>query len=161
MIEETMTRRERIQAAINLEPYDRVPVAPLMEAGFPARHKGLTVAEGIKSYSTIGFQAIVDVFDEVGGWDSMILPGFSLASNHKSIPAVGIGKRIFPGQDISVNSPIQYVEGEDLTVEDYDEIIRLGYKEFLKNRYEKYATYPLEKAIVWAEKADSPVCQGA
>ena len=33
MIKETMTREERILAAINLEPYDRVPVSPLLSGG--------------------------------------------------------------------------------------------------------------------------------
>ena len=40
MTVDTMTPTERVLAAINLEPYDRVPVAPHLNAEFPLRLKG-------------------------------------------------------------------------------------------------------------------------
>ena len=46
MIKEKMTREERIIAAINLEPYDRVPVAPLLlNNEYPFRYKGRNSAD--------------------------------------------------------------------------------------------------------------------
>ncbi len=54
MVTETMTPRERIWAAVNLEPYDRVPVAPLLDVMFPARHAGLSLAEAFADYRGVG-----------------------------------------------------------------------------------------------------------
>ncbi|MBW1710488.1 MAG: hypothetical protein JRG97_12845, partial [Deltaproteobacteria bacterium] len=79
MPEETMTAFERMEAAVRLEPTDRIPCAPLMDIYFPARHKGWTIAQGMSNMRN-GFHAIIDVFEEVGGWDGMILPGYSLAT---------------------------------------------------------------------------------
>jgi uroporphyrinogen-III decarboxylase len=44
MIQETMTRRERFEAAVALEPVDRTPVMPLMTA-FAVRAQGMTQGE--------------------------------------------------------------------------------------------------------------------
>ena len=67
MIPETMTRKERVDAAIALEKPDRVPVMPLM-ISFPIRHKGMTQAEAWRDLDK-AFQATIDTFDELGGFD--------------------------------------------------------------------------------------------
>ncbi len=157
MIRETMTAKERVEAAIKLEPYDRVPVAPLMDVMFPSRHKGMTVAYGLAHWSE-GFQAIVDLFDEVGGWDAMILPGYSLSlppSVASGVTAVLTqGAMIFPGQDaaVSEDSQPQYGETEKLTVEDYDEIIELGWRGFAEKNRERFAPFAPEKMIAWTKR---------
>ncbi|MBM3118795.1 MAG: uroporphyrinogen-III decarboxylase [Chloroflexi bacterium] len=157
MIQETMTPRERVEAAIKLEPYDRVPVAPLMDVMFPSRHKGMTVAHGLSHWRE-GFQAIVDIFEKVGGWDAMILPGYSLALT----PSVGSGVTVslgsgryrFPGQDsaVAVDSQPQYEERELLTVEDYDEIIKLGWSGFAEKNRERFTPFSPEAIISWTER---------
>ena len=38
----------------------------------PSKHKGWTFLEGLSNMGK-GFHAIVDFFEEVGGWDSMLL----------------------------------------------------------------------------------------
>jgi uroporphyrinogen-III decarboxylase len=155
VIKETMTSNERVQAAIRLEPYDRVPVAPLVDVMFPARHKGMSVAEGIAYYAQKGFQAIVDVFDEVGGWDAMILPGYSRACDPDRLASgVPVGETRYPGKDLalSVDSPPQYIEREVLTVKDYDEITKLGWEGFVTKNLERFTTFPPDGIKAWATK---------
>ena len=48
MIAESMTPMQRMQAAVKLEPVDRIPCAPLMDVFFPARYKGFSVAEAMR-----------------------------------------------------------------------------------------------------------------
>jgi uroporphyrinogen-III decarboxylase len=148
-----MTPRERIWAAVNLEPYDRVPAAPLIDVMFPARHKGLTLAEAFADYRGVGWPAMIDVFDEVGGWDGFILPGYSQTPNPKH-PAGGRtgGRMIYPGKDLPVDSPPQYVETEGLSHDDYDDIIRLGWWNWIEKKRAESSRFPVEKSIAWAER---------
>ncbi len=160
MTKEAMTSRERVEAAIRLERYDRVPVAPLVDVMFPSRHKGMTVAYGISHWRE-GFQAIVDVFEEVGGWDAMILPGYSLALTPSVaagiMAALGSGRYKFPGQDpaVSIDSQPQYEEREVLVVEDYDEIIKLGWSGFAKKHRERLTHFSADSIISWTKRQTS------
>ena len=129
MIQETMTPAERIEAAVKLEPLDRIPCAPLMDVYFPSRHKGWTTSEGLRNMRK-GFHAIVDMFDELGGWDGMILPGYSLPTTPHVYSGVIIGKMINPGIELGENDVAQFVEKEVLTHDDYDNIVRLGLNRF-------------------------------
>ena len=152
-----MTSKERVEAALKLEPYDRVPVAPLLDVMFPSRHKGMTVAYGLAHWKE-GFQAIVDLFDEVGGWDAMILPGYSLSfppSIASGITAILTqGDMIFPGQDeaVSEDSQPQYDEREQLKAEDYDEIIESGWWRFAENNCARFSPFPSDKMVAWTRK---------
>ncbi len=156
-MKKAMTSKERVKAAIKLEPYDRVPVAPLMDVMFPSRHKGMTVAHGISHWRE-GFQAIVNVFDEVGGWDAMILPGYSLALTPSVgsgiMVSLGSGRYRFPGQDpaVSVDSQPQYDERELLTAEDYDEIIKLGWSGFAEKNRKRFTPFAPEDIISWTRR---------
>ena len=156
MIKETMTSRERVEAAIKLEPYDRVPVAPLVDVMFPSRHKGMTVAYGI-SHIREGFQAIVDVFDEVGGWDAMILPGYSLPLTSRVASGIWAALAMSyknPGQDpaVSMDSQPQYEERERLIIEDYDEIINLGWGGFAEKNRERFTPFAPDQIIAWTKR---------
>ncbi len=152
MVKETMTPRERIWAAVKLEPYDRVPVAPLLDVMFPARHKGLTLAEAFADYRGTGWPAMVDLFDAVGGWDGFILPGYSQSPNPRHPAAGRTGRMIYPGKDLPVDSPPQYLETESMTIEDYDRIITIGYRKWADEVRQKTSRFPLEKSIAWAER---------
>jgi len=160
MLKETMTPRERVQAAINLEPCDRIPVAPLMDVMFASRHKGMTVAYGI-AHSREGFQAIVDVFDEVGGWDAMILPGYSLALTPElaagALAALAVGRYKYPGMDpdIPLDSQPQVEEKEVLTKEDYDGIASLGLKGFMEKNFQRFVPFSPEKVVAWTKSQTS------
>jgi len=151
-----MTSRERVEAAIKLEPYDRVPVAPLMDVMFASRHKGMTVAYGI-SHIREGFRAIVDVFDEVGGWDAMILPGYSLPLTSRVASGIWAALAMSyknPGQDpaVSMDSQPQYEERERLIIEDYDEIINLGWGGFAEKNRERFTPFAPDQIIAWTKR---------
>jgi uroporphyrinogen-III decarboxylase len=155
MIKETMTPKERTMAAIKLEPYDRVPVAPLMDVMFPSRHKGMTVAEGI-AHPSKGFQAIVDTFDDVGGWDAMILPGYSIPvpPHVEAVLQAAIGDTRQPGKEpsLDINSPPQFIEKELLTVDDYDDIANLGWAGFCKKHYNRFLPVEPDFILAWAKR---------
>lgn len=154
MQKEIMTTKQRIEAAIQLRHYDRVPVAPLVDVMFPARHKGMTVAHGIDKWED-GFRAIIDLFEEVGGWDAMILPGYSLALTPSLsagvMAAITQGRYRYPGRDPAVSeySPPQVDEKEVFTAEDYDQIAKLGFNKFLEQNHRRFVPWPEEHIIAW------------
>ena len=152
MIKETMTPKERVRAAINLEPYDRVPAAPLVDVMFPVRHKGMTLGEGFGDYKGRGWPAIVELFDEVGGWDGFILPGYSQTPNPKRPIAPRTGRWEYPGRQLPDDSLPHYVETEAMTVEDYDDIIKLGWNAWGRKLLEEAGPVAVEKTIAWSER---------
>lgn len=134
-----MTHEERVLAAINLEPYDRVPVAPFfLNTEFAFHHKGRDAAD---AYNPVmadeGFQAVLDLFDEVGGWDAACLAGmFAIAPGN----ALYTGNFRYPGYDdgFSRDTTHQYEEHEVLKAEDYDQIIDLGWRAFIQKNIERF-----------------------
>jgi hypothetical protein len=143
MIKETMTKEERILAAINLEPYDRVPVSPLLNFEYSFRHKGGTVAD---AYNPLlveeGFQATLDLFDEVGGWDAIGL-NFSMPITPKALFLLGAfyaGPMKYPTADsrLNVEASPQFEEREIMKAEDYDEIANLGWQGFVEKYYTRF-----------------------
>ncbi len=152
MVKETMTPRERVWAAVNLEPYDRVPAAPLLDLMFPVHHKGMTLAEGFADYRGKGWPAMVDLFDDIGGWDGFILPGYSQTPNPKHPLAHRTGQMKYPGRGIPEDSPPQYIETEAMTIDDYDEIIKSGWWGWVEKYHRETSPFPIEKTIAWAER---------
>jgi len=139
MVRETMTSEERILAAIYLEPYDRVPVAPHINAEYPFRHKGRITADAYDpALIEEGFQATLDLFEEVGGWDGATLAGHAIPVAPNSLSFFrgrgGLSGYRYPGRSsmISNDSSPQYEETPLLSVEDYDDIISLGWRGFLQ-----------------------------
>ena len=129
MVKETMSPKERVEAAIKLEPYDRVPVVPLIQFMFPVRHQGKTIADGYNDYWGTAWPAVVATWEETR-FDGFIEygSGHQLMYNPKRPFADGkTAEWDFPGKQLPVNSPPQYKETDVLKLEDYDEIIRLGW----------------------------------
>jgi len=153
MATEPMTPMQRIEAAIKLEPVDRIPCAPLMDIFFPAKYKGFSVADAIRDWKK-GFYSIVDVFDEVDGWDGMILPGYSMpATPHVySSGGIALGKNLFPGTDLRKNDSPQFYETEIVTREDYEDIIDLGWKGFRTKHQQRYNSTDEEQTLKWTQK---------
>jgi len=150
MVKETMTAAERMEAAVRLEPTDRIPCAPLMDVYFPARYKGWTTAKGLRNLRA-GFEAIVDIFDDIGGWDGMLLPGYSLPLTPHLYSGVAIGKTINPGRELGENDVAQFVETVALAREDYDGIIKLGWNLFRENVKDRFNSHPPERIIGWTQ----------
>ena len=140
MIKKNMTSEERILAAINLEPYDRVSVAPHINAEYPFRHKGRETADAYNpDLIEEGFQATLDLFDEVGGWDGATLAGHAIPIAPNALyflrgrGSIGGGYQ-YPGRSnmVSRDSSPQFYEKPAMNVEDYDLIISLGWRGFLE-----------------------------
>jgi hypothetical protein len=149
MPQETMSKMERMEAAVKLKPLDRIPCAPLMDVYFPAKYKGFSPARAVKDWK-VGFLSIVEVFDEVGGWDGMILPGYSLALTPNVYSGIGVGKSLIPGSDLPDESTIQFDEKEALTLADYDDIINLGWNGFKIKHKNRFNPAPEEFILKWA-----------
>ena len=150
MIKETLTAAERMEAAVKLEPLDRIPCAPLMDVYFPSRHKGWTTSMGLHNMRK-GFQAIVDVFDELGGWDGMLLPGYSIPATPHVYTGVVVGKTINPGNELGEDDVAQFVESEALTHKDYDNIIKLGWNGFRLQEKDRFNPHPEDRIVGWAK----------
>lgn len=116
-----MTPIERFQAAVRLEKPDRVPVAPLLGTTGAAALLG---EEAWKTFSR-GHDAQVDLvfkaFDEYGGWDA-VFPDIS--PDHYRLGGL---KATDPDKD---NPEIQILEGENMTLDDYDIIAGIGWRKF-------------------------------
>jgi len=150
MIRETMTPAERMEAAVKLEPLDRIPCAPLMDVYFPSRHKGWTTSAGLHNMHK-GFHAIVDIFDELGGWDGMLLPGYSIPATPHAYTGVVVGKTINPGYELGEDEVAQFVEREVLTRDDYDDIINLGWNGFRLKAKNRFNPHPEDRIVGWTK----------
>ena len=148
-----MTPMQRIEAAIQLEPVDRIPCAPLMDIFFPAKYKGFSVVDAIRDWKK-GFYSIVDVFEEVEGWDGMIQPGYSMpATPHVySSGGIALGKNLFPGTDLGKDDSPQFYETEIVNREDYEDIINLGWKGFRTKHQQRYNSTDEEQTLKWTQK---------
>lgn len=82
MIKETMTSEERVNAAVNLQYPDRVPVVPQIFQ-FALKHKGLPVvsmAGGDPANWPANIQASKDTRDDLGGYDGCVATGLGSPS---------------------------------------------------------------------------------
>ena len=145
-----MTKLDRMEAAIKLAPLDRIPCAPLMDVFFPSKHLGIPMSAAVRDWDA-GFGAIQKIYDEVGGWDGMILPGYSLAATPHPYSGIAVGKSLMPGSDLDDDTVIQFDEREVLTRDDYDEIIDLGWNQFRVKHKKRFNPAPESKLLSWAK----------
>ncbi|MCJ7606109.1 MAG: hypothetical protein MUO19_08800 [Dehalococcoidales bacterium] len=130
MIKETMTRDERLLAAVTCRPTDRVPVAAMFD-DFTLRQKGIPNRFGGSPEDTAKkLTAFHEMFDELGGYDYQwhAGPGFAYSSWHGSMDMKV--NSVPPGQESHM-----IPERETLTFEDYDKIIDLGWNGFCREFY--------------------------
>lgn len=142
MMRETMTNRERVQAAIALEKPDRTPVMPLM-VSFPIRHRGMTQGEAWRDLDR-AFQATLDTFDDLGGFD--MLPKTNiywpmLGGRFSNAPI----RNLIPGRDLPEDAVAQIDERELFAREDYDRIASLGWNRFWEEHYEEMSGKSLKR----------------
>jgi len=142
MIYETMSGRERFQAAIALEKPDRTPVMPLT-VSFPIRHQGMTQGEAWRDLDK-AFQATLDTFDDLGGFD--MLPKTNiywpmLGGRFSNAPV----RNLIPGRDLPEDAIAQIDERELFSRDDYDRIASLGWNRFWEEHYEKMSGKSLKR----------------
>lgn len=142
MIHETMSGRERVQAAIALEKPDRTPVMPLI-VSFPIRHRGMTQGEAWRDLDK-AFQATLDTFDDLGGFD--MLPKTNiywpmLGGRFSNAPI----RNLIPGRDLPEDAIAQIDERELFSRDDYDRIASLGWNRFWEEHYEEMSGKSLKR----------------
>ena len=119
---DTMTAEERMQAVINLQVPDRVPVAPLIYY-FAATYAGITNSElyDAGKYN----RAMEKVFYDLGPWDALCF----INAYYPEIAACFVPMRVRePGRDLPADSIRQFLEEEVMLEEDYAWIIQASKK---------------------------------
>jgi Uroporphyrinogen decarboxylase (URO-D) len=116
---DTMTAEERLQAAINLQVPDRVPVSPLIYY-FAAHYMGIDNAD--LPYPWTWNKAIKKVFDDLGPWDAYYPLNFYALEVATSVFPM---KVLVPGIDLPRDSLPQILEEEIMPFEEYEWIIKI------------------------------------
>ncbi len=137
-----MTRLERVEAALALEQPDRTPVMPLI-ISFPIRHRGMTQGEAWRDFDR-AFQAILDTFDDLGGFDLLPKPNVYwpiLGGRFANAPI----RNLIPGRQLPEDALAQIDERELFSREDYDRIASMGWNAFWQEHYEKISGKKLDR----------------
>lgn len=129
---EDITGSERLWAAIRLEKTDRVPIVPTLLAEPAAHLAGITRAK-VAADNAVALDAILQAFDEYGGWDS-IYPG-SYTPLQLQASNVNPMKVRIPGKDLPNDYMWQLLEEEILQPDDYDSISEMGIDRFYYDHY--------------------------
>jgi len=132
MAKESMSRNERLQAAIRLEKPDRVPVVPALFPEPAAHLTGLSMAQ-VANDNQVALDAMWTVFDRYGGWDCGY-PGAYIPIQMQAANLYPMKMRI-PGKDLPDDHMFQLVEEEVLRPEDYDRICDMGFDNFYYQDY--------------------------
>jgi len=125
-----MSSLERFEAAVDLRKPDRTPVAPLLDL-FPAKCAGRSIDE-IYSSPEAFREALNHTYDYLGGFDCLFALG-TLESYTEVMPL----ELRRPGRELPPDLPYQVIEKEVMGVEDYDLVVREGYREFLYQHYSR------------------------
>lgn len=112
-------RNKRVEDAIQLKQPDRVP-SSLFFTFFPAKYAGISCEEAMYNYdklAEVSQKAIVD-FD----LDAYMNP-FGIVAVGPLMEILGDRRFKWPGHGVSSHSTYQFVEGEHMKAEEYDEFI--------------------------------------
>ncbi len=132
MVADAMTSAERVETAIGLKRSDRTPIIPLLLPEPAAGLTGRSQAE-VANDNTAAVDAVFEVFDEYGGWDS------PYPSVYKPIQLQAMGnfpmKMRIPGRSLPDDVPFQLDESEVLKPDDYDRIAAEGFDTFFREDF--------------------------
>ena len=111
-------RMKRVYDAIELRVPDRVPIIPVVQAFIP-HYSGITIQEMMNDYekSEKANDKFFEDFDPDLAWDPVFM--------YPAKPLTTLGLRWFkwPGNGLEANTMFQFVEGEYMKAEEYDELI--------------------------------------
>jgi len=141
MINETMTKEERYQAAISLDHVDRHPVFPILITTAP-RLYGIKQAEAWQDHN-VAREAILRCFEEFG-YDYGSKPNYyypMLPGKMCSAPV----RNLIPGKQLGEDDLYQIDERVLFSRDDYDKIIALGWNGFWDEHYEKVSRKTMEQ----------------
>ncbi len=121
-----MTSRERIDAAIALQPVDRVPIIPNIDI-FSPRYQGVKMAQIVRDLD-LARDVMIKTFDDFGGWDAAFFAGGMMSDIGWAM--FGMSSKL-PGYHLGEDELWQLDEKEIMKVEDYDFIIQNGFNAYL------------------------------
>ncbi len=113
-------RTQRINDAIQLKKPDRVPIFPWFHL-FPARYVGMTYEEAfydLEGWLASNEKTILDYEP-----DLYTQPGAPIAAAGAAHEALGNRQIKWPGHGVGPNRSFQFVEGEYMKAEEYDEFL--------------------------------------
>ena len=138
-----MTPRERIDAAIALQPVDRVPVIPLVDV-FAARYQRVKLAEIVRDLD-LARDVMIETFDDFGGWDAAFTAGGMVTDLGWGVFAMSSK---LPGYELGEDELWQLDEKEIMKIEDYDFIQKNGWNAYLAYAYPRIgAPAPAEQFL--------------
>jgi len=133
---EFLARQKRIEDAINLRKPDRVPVAPLVVHYYPTRAKGISNKD-----AQYNMGKTIEVWKETAikhNWDSAASVG-SIPSA-RPLELLGIKQFKWPGGGLGDDQPFQWVEGEYMMQDEYDEMLANPNEFAVKKLWPRIAT---------------------
>jgi hypothetical protein len=122
-------RMDLIRRAIAFEPVERVPVA-YIGMGFSPRYMGHTISEYVNSTKLQG-QVLFDTLEKLDGIDALNQPTFGIPVG-TTFSDLWLSEVSLPGRELPENSLWQIHEKEQMTVDDYDRILDMGWSKFKK-----------------------------
>ena len=124
-----MTPKERVEAAVNFEKPDRVPIIPLATLPEAAGILGKNLGD-LHRNPKKALDAIIELYDKYGGWDAAnLIPNFKIFYN-----LGGFAVKV-PGIDLPDTYQIQFDEREHMKIEDYKTVADIGWRRFVKQEY--------------------------
>ena len=116
---EFLTRIKRIEDAMSLRKPDRVPIAPAVVHYYPTRAKGISNREAqynIKKTLEVWKETII-----LHNWDAAT--PFGSIAPAKPLEILGLRQIKWPGGGLPDDQPFQWVEGEYMMQDEYDEVL--------------------------------------
>jgi uroporphyrinogen-III decarboxylase len=116
---EFLARKKRLDDAMNLRKPDRVPVAPLVVHYYPTRIKGISNKEAM--YNT---EKTIEAWKEAAirhNWDAAV--PFGSLRPARPLEILGMRQFKWPGGGLPDDQPFQWVEGEYVRQDEYDELL--------------------------------------
>ncbi len=116
---EFLARKKRLDNAMNLQKPDRVPVAPLVIHYYPTRIRGISNREAM--YNT---EKMIEAWKEATirhNWDAAVPLGSLRPARPLEILCMKQFK--WPGGGLPDDQPFQWVEGEYVKQDEYDELL--------------------------------------
>lgn len=143
MIQETMSKQERSEAAVSLDHVDRHPVFPILVTSAP-RLYGITQAEAWRNHDAAR-EALIRCYEEYG-YDLGSKPNYY----YPMLPGKFLGapvRNLIPGRQLEEDDLYQIDERVLFGPEDYDKIASLGWNKYWDENYEKMSGKSFESLI--------------
>jgi len=116
---EYLARKKRLDDAMNLRKPDRVPVAPLVVHYYPTKVAGVSNKDAM--YDT---ERTIEAWKERTirhNWDAAVPFGSLLPV--RPLEIMGMKQVKWPGGELGDDQPFQWVEGEYMMQDEYDEVL--------------------------------------